>query len=127
MRRSNFALRVQKSLLEEARKLAEAEGVALNQFIIVALAEKLAAKRTAAYFRERGSRGNVQKAPKILRRREKNDPPLPGDEWPDTEKWFAAMDRLGGDPLLKNGRKQPRIRVARKAKRRRAAALHKLR
>lgn len=50
MRRSNFALRVQKSLLEEARKLAEAEGVALNQFINVALAEKLAAMRTAAYF-----------------------------------------------------------------------------
>ena len=33
MRRSNFALRVQKSLLEEARKVAEAEGVALNQLI----------------------------------------------------------------------------------------------
>lgn len=32
MRRSNFALRVQKSLPDEARKLAEAEGVALNQF-----------------------------------------------------------------------------------------------
>jgi len=25
----------------------------------------------------------------------------------DTAKWFAAMDRLGGDPLLKKGRKQP--------------------
>ena len=31
MRKSNFALRLQPSLLEEARKLAEAEGVALNQ------------------------------------------------------------------------------------------------
>ena len=30
MRRSNFALRLQPSLLEEARKLAEAEGVALK-------------------------------------------------------------------------------------------------
>ena len=26
----------------------------------------------------------------------------------DPEEWFAAMDRLGGDPLLKGGRKQPR-------------------
>ena len=34
MRKSNFALRLQPSLLEEARKLAEAEGVALNQLII---------------------------------------------------------------------------------------------
>ena len=46
MKRSNFALRLQPSLLEEARKLAEAEGVALNQLINVAVAEKLSALRT---------------------------------------------------------------------------------
>jgi predicted HicB family RNase H-like nuclease len=33
MGKSNFALRLQPSLLDEARKLAEAEGVALNQLI----------------------------------------------------------------------------------------------
>ena len=82
MRRINFALRVQKSLLDEARKLAEAEGVALNQFINVALAEKLAAMRTADYFRERASRGNVRKALKILARAGKKNPPAPGDELP---------------------------------------------
>jgi antitoxin VapB len=26
---------------------------------------------------------------------------------PDPAKWFAAMDEIGGDPLLKKGRKQP--------------------
>jgi antitoxin VapB len=26
----------------------------------------------------------------------------------DPKEWFAAMDRLGGDGLLKGGRKQPR-------------------
>jgi hypothetical protein len=82
MRRSNFALRVQKSLLDEARKLAEAEGVALNQFINVALAEKLAAMRTADYFRERAIRGNVRKALKILARAGKKNPPVVGDELP---------------------------------------------
>jgi predicted HicB family RNase H-like nuclease len=41
MRKSNFALRLQPSLLDEARKLAEMEGIALNQFINVAGAEKL--------------------------------------------------------------------------------------
>ena len=41
MRRSNFALRLQPSLLEEARKAAESEGVALNQLINVAVAEKI--------------------------------------------------------------------------------------
>ncbi len=35
MRRSNFALRLQPSLLEELRKAAKAEGVALNQLINV--------------------------------------------------------------------------------------------
>jgi hypothetical protein len=25
----------------------------------------------------------------------------------ETAKWFAAMDRIGREPLLKNGRKQP--------------------
>jgi hypothetical protein len=38
MRKSNFALRLQPSLLAEARKVAKAEGVALNQLINVALA-----------------------------------------------------------------------------------------
>lgn len=46
MRKSNFALRLQPSLLAEARTLAAAEGVALNQLINVAVAEKLAAART---------------------------------------------------------------------------------
>ena len=26
----------------------------------------------------------------------------------DPKEWFAAMDRIGGDPLFKDGRKQPR-------------------
>jgi hypothetical protein len=25
----------------------------------------------------------------------------------DPKEWFAAMDKIGGDPLLKKGRKQP--------------------
>ncbi len=43
MRRSNVALRLQASLLEEARRVSEGEGVALNQFINLAVAEKLSA------------------------------------------------------------------------------------
>jgi hypothetical protein len=52
MKKSNFALRLQPSLLEEARRTAEEEGVALNQLINVAVAEKLSALRTQAFFRE---------------------------------------------------------------------------
>jgi len=46
MRRSNFALRLQPSLLAELRKAAEAEGVALNHLINVAVAEKVSALLT---------------------------------------------------------------------------------
>jgi hypothetical protein len=80
MRKSNFALRLQPSLLEEARKLAEAEGVALNQLINVAVAEKLSALRTADYFTSRGGRGDIPKALKILKRAGIGKPPKKGDE-----------------------------------------------
>src|SRR5580692_11613991 len=46
MRRSNFALRLQPSLLEELRKAAELEGAVLNKLINVAVAEKVSALRT---------------------------------------------------------------------------------
>jgi hypothetical protein len=56
---------LQPSLLEEARKLAELEGVALNQLINVAVAEKLSALRTDDYFSQRAARANLPKALKI--------------------------------------------------------------
>jgi hypothetical protein len=83
MRKSNFALRLQPSLLEEVRKLAEAEGVAVNQFINVAVAEKLSALRTEDYFRERAARGDVAKALGILKRAGVGNPPQRGDDLPD--------------------------------------------
>ena len=80
MRRSNVALRLQTSLFEEARRVSQAEGVALNQFINVAVAEKISALRTEDYFRERAARGNVQKAKRLLKRAGRGNPPVPGDE-----------------------------------------------
>jgi hypothetical protein len=59
MKKSNFALRLQPSLMEEARKVAKAEGVAMNQLINVAVAEKVSALRTEEYFAERAARGKV--------------------------------------------------------------------
>jgi hypothetical protein len=73
-------LRLQVSLLDEARRVTEAEGVALNQFINVAVAEKLSALRTEEYFRERAERGDVAKAKRILKRAGRGNAPVPGDE-----------------------------------------------
>jgi hypothetical protein len=80
MKRSNVALRLQGSLLDEARRVAQTEGVALNQFINVAVAEKLSALRTDDYFRERASKGNIAKAKRLLKRASRGKPPVPGDE-----------------------------------------------
>jgi hypothetical protein len=82
MRRSNFALRLQPSLLEELRKAAELEGVALNQLINVAVAEKVSALRTEEYFQERGRRANRAETLRILERAGKGNPPVEGDELP---------------------------------------------
>ena len=79
MRQSSFPLRLASSLQEEARKTARSEGISLNQFINLALAEKISVLRTEDFFRERGARANTKKARKILKRAG-NEPPREGDE-----------------------------------------------
>lgn len=78
--RSNFALRLQPSLLDEARQAAEAEGVALNQLINVAVAEKLSTLRTEKYFAKRAGRTSMPRALDILRRAGAGNPPARGDK-----------------------------------------------
>jgi len=53
MSKANYSLRLQPSLKAAAERLALAEGTSLNQFINVAVAEKLSALETETYFRER--------------------------------------------------------------------------
>jgi hypothetical protein len=99
VRRSNFALRLQPALLEEVRKLAESEGVALNQIINVAVAEKVSALRTGAYFAARARRANPEKIARILNRVGKGNPPSEGDELPpelDAKKKRKAQSRKSG-------------------------------
>jgi hypothetical protein len=60
--------------------------VALNQFINVAVAEKLSELRTEDYFAERAGRANVPKALKILKRAGIHKGPMKGDELPTRRK-----------------------------------------
>jgi hypothetical protein len=83
MKTSNFALRLQPTLLEEARALAKSEGVALNQLINIAVAEKLAVTRTTEFFQRYTRDADVAKALEILRRPRKGEPPRKGDELPE--------------------------------------------
>jgi hypothetical protein len=79
MSQNNYPLRLQASLLKELRKLAAEEGPSVTQLINVAVAEKLSALRTQAYFRERAQRANVPAALALLDRLG-DEAPRPGDE-----------------------------------------------
>jgi hypothetical protein len=68
--------------MAQARRAAEDEGVALNQLINVALAEKVAELRTVRFFRERAKRGDITTALRLLERVGADTPPMPGDELP---------------------------------------------
>jgi hypothetical protein len=106
MKKSNFALRLQPSLLEEARRTAEEEGVALNQLINVAVAEKLSALRTQAFFRARARHADVPEAMEILNRLGKGNPPVKGDKLPKVER--HSLSETGS----KSGRKIAKVRTS---------------
>ena len=106
MRRSNFALRLQPSLLDELRKAAEAEGVAVNQLINVAVAEKVSALRTETYFRERARRADRIETLRILERAGKGNPPMKGDELPTNWQKKAGRKAANGDSVSKRGQKK---------------------
>ncbi len=80
MSRSTYPLKLPKSIKTAAAELAQQEGVSLNQFIAVAVAEKIGVLRTTAEFlRERAGEATpidllryVQAAPQA--------PSMAGDE-----------------------------------------------
>ena len=76
---SNYSLRLQSSMMEELKKLVTAEGTSINQFINVAVAEKLAALRTEEYFKERAARADMNTFWKILEKAGTEEP-RKGDE-----------------------------------------------
>lgn len=65
---SNYALRLPASLKRELEKVARDDGTSLNQFIVTAVAEKLATLRTADFFAERAARADVSRALEIMDR-----------------------------------------------------------
>lgn len=75
------------------RRTAEEEGVALNQLINVAVAEKVSAIRSEAFFRERARRANIPEAIGILNRMGRGNPPIKGDELPAPEKLATSAPK----------------------------------
>lgn len=81
MSRAEDALKLQPSLEAAAKRAATAEGTSLNQFINVAVAEKLSALETADYFRARAAQGS---RPDFIRFLDEagDEQPIDGDALP---------------------------------------------
>lgn len=78
---STFALRLPESLYAHAKLLAERDQASLNQFITVAVAEKVSAMQTAEFFAQRAGSAQKDDLAKLLLQ-VKSRPPLDGDELP---------------------------------------------
>ncbi len=58
---STISLRLPDSLHKQIRRLAEQDGISVNQFITIAAAEKVAALMTVDYLEERAKRSSREK------------------------------------------------------------------
>jgi hypothetical protein len=63
---STLSVRLPKSIHEQLKELAAEEGVSMNQFISIALAEKIASIKTLKYLEERAKRGSREQLLELL-------------------------------------------------------------
>jgi HicB family len=82
MTRSTFPLKLPDSIKKEAARLAKEDGVSLNQWIAVAVAQKIGAVETAAEFFKRRAAGATREDFLRMLGRVPDNPPMPGDELP---------------------------------------------
>lgn len=59
---SNYALRLPESLKQAAKRIAAADDTTMNQFFVVAIAEKISAMETAQFFEKRAAQASTQAA-----------------------------------------------------------------
>ena len=75
---STYPLRLPRSVKAEVERRAREEGISINQFVATAVAEKLAAMNTAAFFAERRQRADMETFDRLMRRAG-GKPPGPDD------------------------------------------------
>ena len=76
---STLSVRLPESLHKRIKELADKEGVSMNQFITLAVAEKMSALLTVDYLEARAKRGSRGKFEAVLAKVPDREP-LPGDE-----------------------------------------------
>lgn len=60
------SLRIPRTLHEQVRELAKDEGISLNQFVMLALAEKVATLQAFDYLEQRAARGSREQLLALL-------------------------------------------------------------
>jgi len=63
---STLSLRLPESLHKQVQELARREGVSINQFVVLAVAEKMSALMTEDYLEERARQGNRSRFERVL-------------------------------------------------------------
>ena len=73
---ATYPLRLPRSLKEAVARIAKEEGTSINQFVVVAVAEKLAALETATFFEQRRQRTDFDAFDRIMKRKGGQPPHL---------------------------------------------------
>jgi HicB-like protein involved in pilus formation len=79
---SNFALRLPPSSMEDVKVIAANDSVSVNQFIVQAVAERVAMLRDRGYLAQRAARSKPGDIARILDMAG-DDTAIPGDELPE--------------------------------------------
>jgi hypothetical protein len=74
-----YPLRLPRSLKEAVERLSKEDGTSINQFVSIAVVEKVSALQTARFFQDRRARADFKAFDRILKRRG-GKPPRSGDE-----------------------------------------------
>ena len=80
--KETYPLRLPRSLKKAVERLSAQDGTSINQFIAMAVAEKVSALETATFFEDRKARADFKAFDRIMRRRS-GETPREGDELPE--------------------------------------------
>jgi uncharacterized protein (DUF1778 family) len=76
---STISLRLPQSLHKEIKRLTKEEGISINQFIVMAAAEKISALETETYIAQRAQRANRERFLEVMEKVPDVDPEIEED------------------------------------------------
>ena len=95
---SNYALRIPPSLMEEVRDLAKQDDTSVNQFIVLAVAERVGALKARAYFVKRAARAVPGDFVRVLAKAG-GEPPAKGTNCPKAGWRRSAREQVESLPM----------------------------